>query len=128
MTSLRTQGLTDADAVTAVGRLHVDKHDGTDPAYLATWARHEGYRVCEGWMSMDTVRHYGQDGVPVILLATLHGGGHWVVSRGVTRQTIYLHDPAVGRVKMPVAEFEAVWHDGNRYGAKFRQWGVVVVV
>lgn len=120
-------GVQPADAATMIGRLRVDKHDGTDPGELAGWFRAEGWMVNEGWHDIDTVRHHGQEGRPVILLATIDGSGHWVVSRGVTRKTIYIQDPFSGRVKYPVAEFEALWHDHDRYGTKYRQWGLVAV-
>lgn len=124
---LRYYGMSEADAATSAGRIPVDKHDGTDPAQLAAWARHEGWHVNEGWMDLHTVRHHGAQGTPVILLATLHGGGHWVVSRGIARRSIYLQDPATGRDKHDIDEFTKVWHDANRYGARFRQWGIVMV-
>lgn len=120
-------GVSEADALTLVGSLPVDKYDGTDPAQLAGWWRRIGWHVNEGWMDLDTVRHHGNEGRPVILLATLHGGGHWVVSRGIARQTIYLQDPYSGRDKYPIVEFEAVRHDYNRYGTRFEQWGIVAM-
>lgn len=123
---LAVNRIPDADAECMVGRLRVDKHDGTDPGELASWFRAEGWHVNEGWMDIETVRHHGHEGRPVILLATLHGGGHWVVSRGVPRKTLYLQDPFVGRWKIPVDEFVAVWHDRDRY-ARYEQWGIVAV-
>lgn len=125
---LQTLGIPEADAVGMVGRLYTDKHDGTDPAQLAQWARHEGFGVAEGFHDLDTVRHHGNEGRPVILLANLHGGGHWTVSRGIARNKIYLQDPCGGRENMPLDEFAACWVDSNRYGARFRQWAVVLRV
>lgn len=114
-----------ADAASMIGRLRVCKHDGVDPGELAGWFRSEGWLVAEGWHDVDTVRHHGYEGRPVILLATLHDGGHWVVSRGVIRKTIYLQDPYSGRDKYPVEDFIGVWHDRDRYGTRFVQWAVV---
>ena len=123
----RFHGVSEADADVMAGRLPVDKLEGTDPAAISSWWRSEGWGCCEGWMDADAVQHHCENGRPVILLAQLHGGGHWTVARGISRKTIHFQDPANGRWKMPVDQFIPLWHDHNRFGAKFRQWGIVGV-
>lgn len=120
-------GVVGADADRLIATLPVDPHDGTDPLQMSTWFRSIGWGCCEGTMDIGTVKHHGAEGRPVILLYQNEHGGHWAVSRGVSRGTIYLQDPNSGRSKMPVAAFEAAWWDNSRHGARFRQWGIVGV-
>lgn len=115
-----------AEAAVMVGRLRVSTHDGVDPSEMATWGRSEGWHVNEGWMDIGTLKHHGDEGRPVILLVTLHGNGHWIVSRGVSRGWVFVQDPATGRDKYKADEFLKIWNDANRYGAKFKQWGIVM--
>jgi len=117
----------EADAVGMTGTLRVDKLNGTDPAEMVTWFRSHGWSVTEGSTDVPTVRHHCDHGRPVILLATLHGGGHWTVCRGVSRGRIYFQDPFNGRWDMRTTEFDAVWKDANKYGTTFSRWAVVAV-
>lgn len=114
----------EVEAATMVGRLTVDPDDGTSPGNLAAWFRQERWNVNEGWMDIDTVRHHGAQGRPVILLSQHNGIGHWTVARGVGKTVIYLQDPNEGRRTQKINEFVASWHDADRY-ARYTQWGLV---
>jgi hypothetical protein len=126
LTKLLFHGVPDVEAATMVGRLPMDENDGTSPGNFAAWFRQERWKVVEGWMDIDDVRHHCSKGRPVILLAQLHGIGHWVIARGVSRGTVYLQDPNAGRTKMKSDEFARVWHDVDRF-ARYEQWGIVAV-
>lgn len=124
--NLTYQSVDPAIAATMVGRLRVSTSDGVDPSELSTWGRAENWHVNEGWMSVSTLKHHADELRPVILLVTMHGNGHWIVSRGVSRGRIHFQDPNASRDSMKISEFVSIWHDRNRYGAQFEQWGFVM--
>lgn len=123
---LRFHGMPDVDSIGVLGRLPIDRLDGTDPAQMAGWWRANGYSICEGRMDIDLLRHFADVGVPVQMVATIDGQGHWLVSRGIARGRVYVQDPFAGRGKYTTGEWLGKWYDYNRYGTHFNQWGIAV--
>ncbi|WP_111415121.1 C39 family peptidase, partial [Billgrantia lactosivorans] len=48
-------------------------------------------------------------GIPAITLIDTAGYRHFVVFKGVDRESVLLGDPAVGTVAIPRAHFESIW-------------------
>ena len=62
----------------------------------------DGYKV-----SMDAV---ATRGLPGVALVTVKGYRHFVVVKGVTRDTVLIGDPSLGLHTLPRATFEAQWN------------------
>lgn len=78
-----------------------------------TSAMHAAYtgRILSGVMDTYLLRHLADRSRPVICLITDPGlgGGHWLVSRGVSRGRVYASCPTNGAVSYRIAEFEKRW-------------------
>lgn len=97
--------------------------DGTHPAAIEHGFRAAGLNVCSGSMTVDDLKHHTRLGRPV-LCSTAIFGGHWVVVRGVQRKRVYYHCPVEGRKSLPVDTWVGLWHDFERTGHAFVQWGI----
>jgi len=107
-------------------RLKADPLHGTPPDQLEPAFRGAGYYVVSGEMDVSDLRFHVGQGRPVVALIQSEGTGHWVVVRHVTRQRVYLMDPAAGFRWLPVPEFEAAWCDSDRRGTVFRRHALAV--
>lgn len=112
-----------------IDALHTSGMDGTDPRTLEAMLRKSGWHVLSGDMSVEDLKYQTRLGRPVIVLVTLDCGGHYVTVRGVHRNRVHFHDtrPANGGfVSLPTGEFEAVWHDFDRFGTDYRNFGLAI--
>lgn len=100
--------------------------DGTDPRTLEAYLRKDGFFVLSGDMTIQDLREQTKAGRPVIVLMTLHGGGHYIVVSGVARGKVCFQDPVAGSSKMDAGEFEEAWHDFDRFGQVFERFGIAV--
>jgi predicted double-glycine peptidase len=53
---------------------------------------------------------------PVIVFVQPRGYGHFVVLKGVRDERVYLADPSLGNVRMPLYQFLAMWADESGRG------------
>jgi ABC-type bacteriocin/lantibiotic exporter with double-glycine peptidase domain len=98
---------------------------GTTGANLARGANRFGFdaTIIDG-ASLRLIQSWLRKHVPVIVdwTSTVRGHptrtsmavGHYSVVRGLDRTHIFLHDPAVGRRRIPRKEFLRVWFDFRR--------------
>ena len=110
--------------IKAAVRLATPSH-GTDPTQIEAALRNIGCGVMAGEMTVDDLRHFADCGRPVIALVHWPEGqdSHWIVIRGVSRGTVYFHDPIDGPSKCGARDFEAAWKASGRVGA-YRRWGI----
>jgi len=110
--------------ITAAIRLATKPH-GTDPIQIESALRRLGLGVTAGEMTVEDLRHYCDHNRPVIALVhwPTWEDSHWIVVRGVSRNTVYFHDVLAGTGKAPRSEFESAWHADGRVGA-YRRWGI----
>jgi len=106
--------------------LGTNEMNGTDPRTLEAQIRREGYKVLSGDMAIEDLRSQANQGRPVILLVTLHGGGHYITSRGVQRGRVHYQDPSCGPQSMKVNEFKERWNDYDRFGITYANFGIAV--
>lgn len=98
---------------------------GMDPATMESLFRAKlSWNTSCGERTVDELEYYCNDGRPVITPIQLHGTGHYVVVRHVTRNRVYYHDPVDGAGWMTVADWVASWRDGGRWG-EFNRFGLV---
>ena len=110
--------------VTATPRLATASH-GTDPVQIEQYFRGLGFRVAAGEMRVEDLKHYCDNGRPVICLVHWPEGSdsHFVTVRGISRGWAYIMCPQEGSQKCRVADFEAAWRADGRLSA-FHQWAV----
>lgn len=110
--------------IKAAVRLATPSH-GTDPTQIEAALRNIGCGVTAGEMTVDDLKHFADCGRPVIALVHWPEGqdSHYVICRGVSRGTVYFHDPIDGPSKCGVKDFEAAWKASGRVGA-YRRWGI----
>ncbi len=106
---------------TALGSL-ANPVQGVSPETIAAMLRAPGMTVLSGTLTVDDLKHFTQTR-PVLCPVALHNG-HWVVCSGVFRRRVHFHDPIDGAVSVPVATWEAAWHDTSEAGHAFTCWGV----
>lgn len=71
-------------------------------------------RVCDRFgyatvLGKLTVEKLAESKVPLIVGITVNDYDHFVVVRGADKQYVYLADPAVGRMRVPIDEFAQQW-------------------
>jgi len=71
-------------------------------------------RVCDRFgyttvLGKLTVEKLAESKVPLIVGITVNDYDHFVVVRGADEQFVYLADPAVGRMRVPIDEFAQQW-------------------
>jgi predicted double-glycine peptidase len=76
-------------------------------------------------MTVEDLQHFANSRRPVIALVHWPDGedSHYLIVRGVSRGTVYFHDPIDGPSKASVRDFEAAWKASGRVGA-YRRWGI----
>lgn len=65
-----------------------------------------GYVAVLGKLEIDGLR---ESKVPLLVGITVNGFDHFVVVRGLDDEFVYLADPAVGKIRVPIREFEKQW-------------------
>lgn len=65
-----------------------------------------GYTTVLGKLTVDKL---AESKVPLIVGITVNDYDHFVVVRGADKQYVYLADPAVGRMRVPIEEFAQQW-------------------
>ena len=98
-------------------------HEGVHPATLGDFLLAQGCRLQSGSMTVADLRHHASQGRPVACLIRDHGG-HWVVSLGVERRKVVVHDPYTGRREVPEKLWSPAWYDLDRFGCEFRQYAI----
>lgn len=107
--------------------------EGTSVQNLARAARHLGFDAA--WRERSTIaelRSYFQRGIPTIVSWFSSDEGHYSVVVGLTRRTITLADPELGRFRtLPLATFLRVWftlkRDPPRSGRDFFLRRLIIV-
>lgn len=69
-----------------------------------------GYVAVLGKLEIDGLR---ESKVPLLVGITVNGFDHFVVVRGLDDQFVYLADPAVGKMRVPIREFEKQWQQNT---------------
>lgn len=111
--------------------------DGTDPRAMEAMFRREGLAVQSGTMALADLAYHAGRGRPVVCLVTrggtakapgAHPGavGHYVVSAGVRRGFVHVHDPVEGPGRVRTAEFLSRWADWDRHGQDWQRFAVAV--
>ena len=100
--------------------------DGVSPCHAVSSLRNFGVRVIEGSMEISDLKHYCDNGKPVMALVHWDGDhdSHWVVVVGVSRGKVWFCD-SDGRDSLPVFEFESQWLATGKLGEKYIHWGIV---
>lgn len=65
-----------------------------------------GYVAVLGKLEVDGLR---ESKVPLLVGITINGFDHFVVVRGVDDQFVYIADPAVGKIRVAIRDFEKQW-------------------
>lgn len=105
-----------------------DVFHGTHPLEIEPMFRRAGLRVQAGEMDLGDLRYHAGRGRPVAVLVRNAFGGHWVLSRGVSRGFVHYCDPTNGLCRMEAELFQDLWYDKDRHGTIFRGHGVAVWV
>lgn len=110
--------------------------EGTGPEQLIAGAKALSLNATDAaGMTVDYLAQVVAHGRPVICCIQAYGtpdqyardeSGHWVVVCGVDDQSVYVQDPAAGPGKIPVADFEARWHDKTADGRQLVRYGIAV--
>lgn len=105
--------------------LNTSQTDGTDPRSIETLLR-QRFRlsVVSGDFEVLDLEHFSRQQVPVICLVTRETAGHYVVVLGVRRGKVHMFDPEDGSLSMTATEFDDCWHDCDRYGLQFKNFGI----
>lgn len=112
---------------THIKELPCDPVDGTDPRAIESWFRSRDLGVLAGTMTWQDLRHLTGQGRPVIcLITTSHGIGHYVVVSHTFGGYITYQCPTNGLLKVSKKEWLRGWHEVDRLGAKYIQWGIAV--
>lgn len=69
-----------------------------------------GYVAVLGKLEIDGLR---ESKVPLLVGITVNGFDHFVVVRGVDDQFVYLADPAVGKIRVSIREFQKQWQQNT---------------
>jgi ABC-type bacteriocin/lantibiotic exporter with double-glycine peptidase domain len=107
-------------------KLPVTPIDGTDPRTIESAFRQLGLPVFSGQFDIPLLKHCAATDRPVICLVQQGGVGHYVVSAGVFRGTVFYQCPAEGPLSAKAASFLDSWHDADRFGTHFRCFGIAV--
>lgn len=99
--------------------------DGVHPATLLSIFRAAGLRCLSGEASVELLRGLTALGFPAAALIQKDGDGHWVGVEAVRRGRVEYQCPLEGKCRVPVAEFDAAWHDVDLWGASYRRFVVV---
>lgn len=102
--------------------------NGTDPRTLEAQIRQSGFKVLSGDMVSQDLYNQTKLERPVIVLATLHGAGHYIVVSGVYYGYVYYQDSISGPSRLRRDKFEEVWHDFDRFGQVYKQFGLSVFI
>lgn len=92
------------------------KHDGFSLLDLKNYSEKRGYKAAGFKMKMS---HLQKLSGPVIVYITPKGYKHFAVFKGIRNDRIYLADPSLGNVRMPVYKFLDMWLDENGKGIIF---------
>lgn len=65
-----------------------------------------GYQAVMGKLTVDKLR---ESKVPLIVGITVNEFNHFVVYRGMDDQYVYIADPARGKIRVPIEEFDSQW-------------------
>lgn len=86
---------------------------GVEAPALAKVARKLGFSaLIKDRATLADIKKYLKAGTPVIVDWFSHDDGHYSVVVGLTRDTIYLQDPEIGRLRtMDIKTFKRVWFD-----------------
>lgn len=107
-------------------KLPITSIDGADPRTIESAFRQMGLPVLSGQMDPALLRYFADTGRPVICLIQHNGIGHYVVSAGVLRNSIYYQCPVEGPGVMKSSDFLDIWHDTDRFGTQFRCFGIAI--
>jgi ABC-type bacteriocin/lantibiotic exporter with double-glycine peptidase domain len=99
--------------------------NGTDPRTMEGFLRRQGLYVISGEMSAADLRFQTRLGRPAVVLVTSQGVGHYAVVSAVSRGGVFMQDPACGPRRQRLKDFVADWHDGDRLGVAYTQFGIV---
>lgn len=103
---------TETDILTALlEQLTVDElkeriENGLTLTDLRRLAAGFGYQTLLGRLPLDKLR---DSKIPLIVGITHRGYNHFVVFRGMDNDYVYIADPAAGKVRMLIREFESEW-------------------
>ena len=114
--------------------------NGTPISGVKMVARKYNFDVKSGKMTIDDVKRYIDKKIPVILLVQAWTNkkdvnweedwtdGHYVVAIGYDSKNIYFEDPsAFRRTFLTYQEFQTRWHDVDKKGKKYINWGMAVL-
>jgi uncharacterized protein len=65
-----------------------------------------GYQAVLGRLPVEKLR---ESKIPLLVGITVNDFDHFVVVRGADERFVYLADPAVGKIRVPIADFEKQW-------------------
>ena len=119
--------------------LKADPANGISYRAMADFARSKGYRVeVRTGMSMDDVRGFIDEGVPVIVLIQAWAespvdyskdweDGHYAVAIGYDREAVYFMDPSTlgNYTYLANREFLDRWHDEDK-GERLTHFGLII--
>lgn len=122
-----------AECILRFHRIHktvrlASQTDGADPRVIETALRGLGLRVLSGEMEAWDLERFCNDRRPVIALVHWPGdaSSHYVVVRGVSRGSVFVHDVEVGKRSARFDEWNEAWHAADgRNSRPFRSWGIV---
>lgn len=77
-------------------------------------------------LSLDDLAHCLAKGAPILCPIQLHGGGHWVVVRGLDELGVSIMDPVDGETSIGRDAFQAAWKDKDAAGKVYEQYGIAV--
>jgi len=124
---------------TLAKELKADPAEGTSYRAMADFAVSKGYRVeVRTGMSLDELRHYIDEGKPVVVLIQAWAespvdysrdweDGHYAVAIGYDRENIYFMDPSTlaNYAYLPNREFLDRWHDKDK-GERLDHFGLII--
>lgn len=122
-----------ARAVLSSFSIHVGHSDirlanpvqGMCPSTLEAIIRSYHLSVLSGHLRVHDLKHFTDTGRPVICPISILGG-HWVVVCGVSRGSVYYHDPITGPMQRArVASWVSNWRDTDSKGNGYVNWGIV---
>jgi ABC-type bacteriocin/lantibiotic exporter with double-glycine peptidase domain len=109
------------------GILNCNSIDGTDPRAIEAFFRSIGCHVLAGSMAWTDLEQFTTIGRPVICLTTpAHGIGHYVVVAGVQASTVHYQCSTEGPCRSGKRTWMRSWHEVDRLGAIYHQWGICV--
>lgn len=114
-------GPTCVQSITGV-RPRIGSKNGTTTRAIRGWLMRQGHPCTFGtYLTLRDLKHFVDTGRYAISLITNECGlGHWIVVYRVSNRNVYVHDPAKGRVKIPLSKFQGMWqNDGYEQLAIF---------